>query len=150
VAEGAREERFTGTVDLPNFQRKSYGPGWAQAGDALSHKDPILGQGIVDAFEEAAFLADAVHDGLDGVRPMVQALAGHARQHLEASKPIFEKTCEFAALEPPYPALQQLLGSLVGNQEGIDQFPGTIDGSVSPAEFWAPENSARLMGVAAR
>ena len=38
---------------------------------------------------------------------------------------------------------------LVGNQEGIDQFLGTIDGSVSRADFYAPENIARLKDMAA-
>lgn len=28
VRHGRREERFIGTTDLPNFFRKSYGPGW--------------------------------------------------------------------------------------------------------------------------
>jgi flavin-dependent dehydrogenase len=37
---GKRAERFVGTVDLPNFFRKPYGPGWALVGDAGYHKDP--------------------------------------------------------------------------------------------------------------
>lgn len=139
----------SGTVDLPNFQRRAFGPGWALAGDALSHKDPILGQGIVDAFNDAAYLAAAVHDGLSGARPMEPALAVYERQHLAASMPIFDMTCEFAMLEPPSPELQRLLGALPGNQDGIDQFLGTIDGSVPPDEFYAPDNIAQLMSLAA-
>lgn len=149
VRAGTREERFSGTVDLPNFQRKAYGPGWALAGDALSHKDPILAQGIVDAFNDAAFVAAAVHDGLSGARPMEPALAEYEQRHLEASMPLFELTCEFATLQPPTPEMQQLLGSLAGNQEGINQFLGTIDGTVPLAEFYAPDNLARLQRVAA-
>jgi hypothetical protein len=29
IRAGKRAERFVGTVDLPNFFRKPYGPGWA-------------------------------------------------------------------------------------------------------------------------
>jgi 2-polyprenyl-6-methoxyphenol hydroxylase-like FAD-dependent oxidoreductase len=149
VRSGRREERFTGTVDLPNFLRSAFGPGWALAGDALSHKDPILGQGIVDAFNDAAYLAAAVHTGLSGEWPMELALAGYERQHLAASMPIFDMTCTFAELGPPAPELQRLLGALAGNQDGIDQFLGTIDGSVSHHDFFAPDNIAQLMTMAA-
>ena len=149
VRTGQREERFTGTVDLPNFQRKAFGPGWALAGDALSHKDPILAQGITDAFHDAAFLAEAIHQGLTGTRSMELALAEYEQRHLETSMPLFEMTCEFATLQPPPPEMQQLLGALIGNQPGINQFMGTIDGTVPLSEFYAPENLARLTGVAA-
>jgi 2-polyprenyl-6-methoxyphenol hydroxylase-like FAD-dependent oxidoreductase len=149
VRAGHREERFTGTVDLPNYQRKAYGPGWVLAGDALSHKDPILAQGISDAFHDAVYLAEAVHDGLSGARPMDEALADYERRHTATSMPLFELTCQFAALQPPPPEMQQLLGALISNQEGIDQFIGTINGTVPLADFYAPENMARLLGVAA-
>lgn len=149
VRAGRREEHFTGTVDLPNFQRKAYGPGWALAGDALSHKDPILAQGTSDAFHDAAFLAEAIHAGLSGTQPMEAALAEYERRHTEASLALLEMTVEFAGLQPPPPEQQQLLGALAGNQEAIDQFIGTSDGTVPLAEFYAPENIARLTGAAA-
>jgi 2-polyprenyl-6-methoxyphenol hydroxylase-like FAD-dependent oxidoreductase len=149
VRAGKREEHFRGTVDLPNFQRTAYGPGWALAGDALSHKDPILAQGISDAFNDAAYLAEAIHEGLSGARPMEDALVGYEQRHRESSLPLFELTCQFATLQPPPPEMQQLLGALIGNQAGIDQFMGTIDGTVSLNEFYAPDNMARLLGVAA-
>jgi flavin-dependent dehydrogenase len=149
VRGGRREERFTGTVDLPNFQRKAFGPGWALAGDALSHKDPILAQGVSDAYHDAAFLAEALHSALSGSQTMKDALADYERRHLEASMPLFEMTCEFATLQPPPPEMQQIISAIAGNQEAIDQFIGTSDGTVSMAEFFAPENLARLMQMAA-
>jgi flavin-dependent dehydrogenase len=70
VAERVRgakqEERFVGTADLPNFFRKSYGPGWALVGDAGYHKDPITGQGITDAFRSAQLLVEAIDAGFSG------------------------------------------------------------------------------------
>jgi hypothetical protein len=44
--------------------------------------------------------------------------------------------------------MQELLAGLIGNQEGINQFMATIVGSVPLAEFYAPDNIARLMGAA--
>ena len=43
IRAGRRVERFLGTVDLPNFFRKPYGPGWALVGDAGYYKDPEFG-----------------------------------------------------------------------------------------------------------
>ncbi|MEZ4521978.1 MAG: hypothetical protein R3A46_10105 [Thermomicrobiales bacterium] len=77
------------------------------------------------------------------------ALAEYERRHNEASMPLFEMTCEFAAMQPPPPEMQQLLGSFIGNQDAIDQFIGTADGTVSLAEFYAPENLARITGAVA-
>ena len=134
--------------NCPNYQRKAFGSGWALAGDALSHKDPILAQGISDAFHDAAFLSEALHQGLSGSRPMDEALGDYERRHLESSMPLFEMTCEFAALQPPPPEMQQLMGALIGNQAGINQFMGTINGTVPLADFYAPENMGRLLGAA--
>jgi 2-polyprenyl-6-methoxyphenol hydroxylase-like FAD-dependent oxidoreductase len=147
VRGGQRAERWNGTADLPNYQRQAFGPGWALAGDALSHKDPVLAQGISDAFHDATLLSETLHAALSGLRPMDEALADYQRRHLEVSMPLFEMTCEFAALQPPPPHMQQLLGALIGNQPAINQFMGTINGTVPLSEFYAPENMARLTGA---
>ena len=54
-----RETRFAGTM-TPNFFRKPFGPGWALIGDAGYIKDPITGQGILDAFRDAELCVAAV------------------------------------------------------------------------------------------
>ena len=148
VRAGRREERYSGTADLPNFQRKAFGPGWALAGDALSHKDPILAQGIVDAFNDAALLAQATHDALSGAQTMEAALADYQRRHLEHSMPLFELNSQYAMLEPPPPEMQALLAALIGNQEEINRFMGAIVGTVPLSDFFAPENVSRLLGNA--
>ena len=83
VASGRREGRFTGTGDLPNLYRTSAGPGWALAGDAGHHQDPSTGMGMSDAFQAAELLAEAIHDGLAGHRPIDEALAGYQHQRDE-------------------------------------------------------------------
>jgi 2-polyprenyl-6-methoxyphenol hydroxylase-like FAD-dependent oxidoreductase len=150
VRAGARAERFRGTADLPNLFRKPYGPGWALAGDAGYHKDPITAQGITDAFRDAELLAAAIDDGFARHRPLTEALADYERQRNEAAMPIYELTCQFASLQPPPPEMQQLLGALRYNPEQAGRFLGTVAGSVPVAEFYAPENLARIMGAAMR
>lgn len=109
LTSAVREEKFVGTADLPGFFRRPYGPGWALVGDAGYHRDPIVGQGISDAFRDAELLADAVHEGLAGIRPMADALAGYERLRNDAARPMYELACRLAALEPPSPSMIPLL-----------------------------------------
>ncbi len=146
VKQGKRSERFHGTDDLPNFFRKASGPGWALVGDAGYHKDPILALGITDAFRDAELLSDAIDSGLSGRRSLDDALAGYGQTRDQLAMPGFETSVQFAKLEPPPPETQQLFGALRGNQEQTDRFFGTFGGSVSPAEFFAPENMAKIFG----
>jgi 2-polyprenyl-6-methoxyphenol hydroxylase-like FAD-dependent oxidoreductase len=63
----ARAERIApvrGRGDLVNFLRVPAGRGWALAGDAGQHKDPIFGQGIGDAVRSAKLLSAHVAAGL--------------------------------------------------------------------------------------
>jgi 2-polyprenyl-6-methoxyphenol hydroxylase-like FAD-dependent oxidoreductase len=148
IAAGRRETRFVGTADLPNFYRKPYGPGWALVGDAGFHKDPITAQGIADAFRDAELLAEAVGGGLAGRRDLEEALAGYEMARSEASFPMYELTCELAALEPPPPHMQQLFGALRANQGETNRFFGVIAGTVPVQAFFAPENLDRIMRAA--
>ena len=148
VRAGRRTERFRGTADLPNFFRRPYGPGWALVGDAGYHKDPITAQGITDAFRDAELLAAAIDDGFLRRRPLADALADYERRRNETVMPLYEFTCQLAALQPPPPELQHLLAALQGNQEQSDRFLGTVAGTVPIPEFFASESLARITGAA--
>ena len=148
VRSGQRTERFRGTADLPNFYRKSNGPGWALVGDAGYHKDPITAQGITDAFRDAEFLAEAFDDGSTGRRTFEDALANHEQRRNEASLPLYELTCELATLQPPSLEQQQLFAALRHNQAQTNGFFGTLAGTVPFPEFYSPDNVGRIMGAA--
>jgi 2-polyprenyl-6-methoxyphenol hydroxylase-like FAD-dependent oxidoreductase len=150
VRAGRREERFSGTADLPNFYRKPYGPGWALVGDAGYHKDPITAQGITDAFRDAELVAEAVDAGLSGKRPVAEAMAGYEQRRNEASMPLYEFTCQLAALEPPPPEMQQLFAALRYDREQTNRFFGVMAGTVPVAEFFAPENLRQIMEAGAQ
>jgi 2-polyprenyl-6-methoxyphenol hydroxylase-like FAD-dependent oxidoreductase len=147
VRDGTRVEPFRGTADLPGFYRRPHGPGWALVGDAGYHKDPITAQGITDAFRDAELLAAAIDDGFSGRRPLAEALAAYEQTRNETTRPLYELTGQFAALQPPPPEMQQLLAALQGNPEQADRFIGTVAGTVPIPEFFAPENIARIMGT---
>ncbi|MEU8514574.1 NAD(P)/FAD-dependent oxidoreductase [Kitasatospora sp. NPDC048722] len=87
-----------GAAGLRNYYRQSHGPGWALAGDAGHHKDPIAARGISDAFTDAENLAAALHDALTGKLPPDRALARHQARRDAGSAAMFEFACRQAAL----------------------------------------------------
>lgn len=145
---GTRTERFRGTVDLPNFYRKPFGPGWALVGDAGYHKDPITAQGISDAFRDAELLAGAIDDGFADRRPLADALAAYEQQRNEATAAIYEMTWGMAQLVPPTTEQQHLFAALRHNPEATGHFIGLLAGSVRVEEFFAPENIGQIIGTA--
>ncbi len=144
VASGRREARFTGTGDLPNLYRTSAGPGWALAGDAGHHKDPSTGMGISDAFLAAELLAEAIHDGLAGQRPMDGAIAGyqHRRDALTANG--FELTLTTARLAPLSARLKAFYRTAAEQPEVARQVFGVLGGSIPVADLYPNHIEAAL------
>jgi flavin-dependent dehydrogenase len=134
-----------GAVD--NLLRKPYGPGWALVGDAGYDRDPITAQGITDAFRDAELCAGAVDDVLRGRRSFADAMADYQMTRDAAVLPIYEFTTQLATLAPPPPELAQLLGAVAGNEEQMDLFAGVLAGTVSPAEFFGPQNVGRILSA---
>ena len=145
---GIRVERIRGTADLPNFFRQAFGDGWALVGDAAYHKDPIIAQGISDAFRSAEWLADAVHAGFSGTRPLNEALAEYQRVRDEQFAPMYELSCSLATLEPPSPEMLALYKALRTNPIERNRFFGTLGGAVPPPEYYSSENLQRIIGAA--
>jgi 2-polyprenyl-6-methoxyphenol hydroxylase-like FAD-dependent oxidoreductase len=137
---GAKQEaRFAGAA-VPNYFRKPYGPGWALVGDAGYNRDFITAQGIMDAFRDAALCAAALDESFSGTRPFEDAMDKYQRTRNAKVKAMYDFTCQLATLEPPPPETQQLFGMIHGNQQAMDGFARMNAGTISPAEFFAPEN----------
>ena len=142
-----REARFAGAA-VPSYFRKPYGPGWALVGDAGYNKDFITAQGILDAFRDAELCATAIDASLSGKRPFEEAMSEYQRTRDGRVKAMYEFTCELATLEPPPPELQQLLAAAHGNRDAMDGFARMNAGTISPAEFFAPENVDAILAAA--
>jgi flavin-dependent dehydrogenase len=142
---GARAGQVMGMRDIPNFFRKPYGDGWALVGDAGYHKDPIIAQGISDAFRSAEWLAQALHAGLSGARPLMEALAEYHRVRDEKLTPMYDLSCGLAGLEPPSPEMLALYTALRTNELERNRFFGTLGGIVPVAEYYAPRNMQRIV-----
>jgi 2-polyprenyl-6-methoxyphenol hydroxylase-like FAD-dependent oxidoreductase len=119
---GRREARFLGAIDLPNFVRRPYGPGWALVGDAGCHKDPMLALGICDALRDAELLSDAVDAALSGRQPRPDALAGYEQSRNAATMADYRENLVAARLEPPPPSAVQLRRQLRDDPVATRQF----------------------------
>jgi flavin-dependent dehydrogenase len=149
VAGGERVERIRGTADVPNFFRRSHGPGWALVGDAGYHKDPCMASGITDAFVCAEMLAGAVHRGLSGAEDLDTAVAGYVAQRDERFLPALQLTCQLASMEPPSPEMAALFATIAADPAESTRFFGVLQGSTPIPEYFAPANLGRIMSGAA-
>jgi flavin-dependent dehydrogenase len=137
------DQLYGGTT--PNFFRKPYGAGWALIGDAGYEKDPITAQGITDAFLDAERCVIAIDESLTAARTFDDAMSSYQRDRDQRVLPMYDFTCQLAAMQPPPLEMQQLLGAIAGNQKAMDQFAQVNAGTLSPARFFAPENLGALM-----
>jgi flavin-dependent dehydrogenase len=148
VRNGAREERFYGATQLPNFLRKPYGPGWALVGDAGCHKDPYMALGMCDALRDAEYAADALHESFAGERPLDDALADFERRRDEETLPWYQINLGAARFGPPSPEVAAMRAGVRDSQEDTNLFYMAREGMVPPELFFNPENMQRIMGAA--
>ena len=144
----AREERFYGAANLPNFFRKPFGPGWALVGDAGCHKDPYLGLGCGDAFRDASFLAESIDQGFKGPLPMDMTLSGYETRRNAATAADYQLNVSLASFEPRPEQERQMLAAIAGNQEEMNRFFRAREGMIPPESFFNRENMARLIAAA--
>jgi 2-polyprenyl-6-methoxyphenol hydroxylase-like FAD-dependent oxidoreductase len=142
-----RETPFYGAA-VPNYFRKPYGAGWVLVGDAGYNKDPVTAQGITDAFLDAERTADALDRALTGVEPFELAMERCHRARDEHALPMYDFTCQIAAMEPPPPEFTALLAATAGSQAAMDDFVRMNAGTISPAQFFAPDHVAKIMAGA--
>jgi 2-polyprenyl-6-methoxyphenol hydroxylase-like FAD-dependent oxidoreductase len=143
---GHRVERIRTTPDLPNHVRVPCGPGWALVGDAGLVMDPVSAQGIGNGFVQAEWLAAALTAGLGGTRPLAACLADYQRRRDAAMLPMYDFTLRLGSLTPD-PAMQILLGSLVGRPAEINRLLGVFAGIVPIQSYFSARNLVRLLGV---
>ncbi|MBM0275899.1 NAD(P)/FAD-dependent oxidoreductase [Micromonospora tarensis] len=142
------ERWLTGSV--PNFFRRSSGPGWALVGDASYSRDPCTASGITEAFRGAEYLAEAVRDGLSGRRQLAEALVAYERRRNTTSLPYYEYTCDFAALRP-YPAdVVAIIEAATRSPKHASDLVGLFGQTASPVDFFGSANMRELLADSAR
>ena len=139
-----RESRFAGAA-VRNYFRKPYGRGWALVGDAGYNRDFITGQGMMDAFHDAELCAAAIDQALSGRKSFEAAMTRYQQGRDARVKSMYDFTCQLATLEPPPPDMQQLFAAIHGKPDAMDGFARMNAGTIAPAEFFDPENVARIL-----
>ncbi|MFU2337283.1 NAD(P)/FAD-dependent oxidoreductase [Streptomyces albidoflavus] len=142
--QGRREEDFKPMRYPDNYYRRPYGPGWALVGDAGYHKDPYTGWGMTDAFLHGELLADRLHQGLAGERPMDEALAEYHKVRDEESAGVYDFTTTLAPLTELPPFFHVTMDAMSKSQEWTDRMLGLIGGVVEDYEIYAPDALERL------
>jgi 2-polyprenyl-6-methoxyphenol hydroxylase-like FAD-dependent oxidoreductase len=140
-----RVEQIRATNDLPHLFRTPGGPGWALVGDAGLVMDPITGQGIGHALQDAESLAEAVTAGLGGAQPLDQALASYGRRRDARRFDMHQMTADLASFAPA-PGADVLFGALAENPEAMGGFFAVLAGIESPRSFFAPGHLRRILG----
>ncbi|MEW2512405.1 NAD(P)/FAD-dependent oxidoreductase [Streptomyces sp. NPDC046870] len=128
LAAGRAVGAVQGAQNLRNYFRRAWGPGWALAGDAGHHKDPIGARGISDAFTDAAGLFRALDDVLTGRLPEERALERFRARRDTGRAAAFAFVCRQAELGPldgPFLArLKEAAGDPVATRELLGVFTG--------------------------
>jgi 2-polyprenyl-6-methoxyphenol hydroxylase-like FAD-dependent oxidoreductase len=104
-----RTERVFGLAPHKGFYRKPYGSGWALVGDAGYYRDPLLGQGINDAFRDAEGLAGALDDVFAGRKQWDEALSAYEAARNEATNMIYGLTNLLCQDLDPSPEVMQMM-----------------------------------------
>ncbi len=98
-ASARRAEEWRGAADLPNYYRKPFGPGWTLVGDAGFLKDPVLGQGVNDAFRDADLLSSALDSVFRGEQDFDTALSNYQQERDRVSGSTYALTHELSKLQ---------------------------------------------------
>lgn len=145
---GKREEDWIST-SVGTFCRQPVGPGWSLVGDAGLTVDPITAAGITNALRDADLLAELLHQGLSGQGDLDATVAAYAARRDAVSVPLHLFSQDMARLAPPTDEVIQLFTGLAHNQAQADRYFGVFGQTVSPADFFSPENMRAITDQAA-
>ena len=106
-----RTSRIFGLAPHKSFYRKPFGPGWALVGDAGYYRDPLLGQGINDAFRDAENLSNALDAVFRGTESWDAALATYEKTRNDATAMIYGLTNLLCQDLDPSPQIMQMMAA---------------------------------------
>jgi hypothetical protein len=89
-----------------------------------------------DAFQAAELLADAIHDGLAGHRPLGEALSGYQCRRDALTGSGFDLTLSTARLAPLPPRLEAFYRTAAEQPEVSRQIFGVLGGSLPAADVY--------------
>jgi 2-polyprenyl-6-methoxyphenol hydroxylase-like FAD-dependent oxidoreductase len=109
--------------------------------------DPITGQGIGNAMQDAEALSEAVAIGLDTGGNLNAELARFGRKRDAARMPMYDMTTDLTSFRASRRA-EILFAAISQNAELAERFFGVLTGAISPKEFFSPVRLGKAIGVA--
>ncbi|TYP79351.1 NAD(P)/FAD-dependent oxidoreductase [Paenibacillus methanolicus] len=124
-----------GLIGYDNDWFEGMGPGWALVGDALSFKDPALGQGMHDAMYGARVLTRVLAASTDWPASWDPMAAAYGQQLEAKMMSRFGMACQITKNVPVTPE-QQAVNRLIGSHpEATQAFLGIYNYANEPEEL---------------
>jgi len=124
-----------GLLGYDNDWYQGMGEGWALTGDAISFKDPAVGQGMQNALYAATILTNVLkrHDDWDASWEEMAGEYQHEMESLMMSR--FHMACQFTK-NVPFSAEQRLVNQAIAETPELTQaFLGIYNHAVEPEQF---------------
>ncbi|MFS0724723.1 NAD(P)/FAD-dependent oxidoreductase [Paenibacillus sp. 1P07SE] len=127
-----------GLLGYTNDWHQGMGEGWALVGDALSFKDPAVGQGMPDAMYSAKLLVEVLNEYAGRWEVNWQRMAEAYQQKVEDKMMSrFRMACQFTK-NVPFTPQERFVNALVAASPGATSaFLGIYNHAVEPEQFQA-------------
>ncbi|WP_337102624.1 NAD(P)/FAD-dependent oxidoreductase [Paenibacillus sp. YIM B09110] len=124
-----------GLLGYDNDWHEAMGKGWALIGDALTFKDPAVGQGMHDAMYSARMLKEVlVRHGLENFE--WEKMASHYESELTSKfQPMFGLACEMTRNVPYTPEQNAVNRIIAAHPKATNVFLGMYNHANEPAEL---------------
>jgi 2-polyprenyl-6-methoxyphenol hydroxylase-like FAD-dependent oxidoreductase len=149
IADGRRLGPIRVLTNWHGYFREAAGPGWVLVGDAGHFKDPTPGQGIGDAFRQAARLAPAIEDGLGNTSPDAAMQRWWHWRDNDAYE-MYWFASDMGAPGAASPLITRLMRDLVDDPKATQMFFGVLNHDIRPSQLFTRARTARAAGRALR
>lgn len=124
-----------GLQGYDNDWHEPMGPGWALTGDALSFKDPAVGQGMHDALFGARLLRRILASEPDWEGRWDDMARRYGQELNENLQPLFQMACGMTRNVPFSPEQTAVNRLIAGHPEATAAFLGLYNHATSPEEL---------------
>jgi menaquinone-9 beta-reductase len=142
VADGRRVGPIRVLTNWHGYFRDAAGPGWVLVGDAGHFKDPTPGQGIGDAFRQAARLAPAIEDGLGNTSPDV-AMQRWWQWRDDDAYEMYWFASDMGAAGAASPLTTRLMRDVADDPTATQMFFGVLNHDIRPSQLFTGPRAAR-------
>jgi menaquinone-9 beta-reductase len=142
VANGRRVGPIRVLTNWHGYFREAAGPGWVLVGDAGHFKDPTPGQGIGDAFRQAARLAPSIEDGMGTTAPDA-AMRRWWRWRDDDAYEMYWFASDMGAPGAASPLTTRLMRDVADDPIATQMFFGVLNHAIRPSQLFTRPRAAR-------